>query len=143
MGCFENFFDGFLAFNLRSSDRERSFGDLSSVSSVVCEVKCSVEDCAFRTSTYVGYTLNTVSKRLTYHFQHGSIKDHVRHSHNTVLTREDLENNVKIVKKLITKTRAQIYEALTILKRKPEINTQKDNFFNPLKLFSRTNFTSH
>ena len=113
------------------------------MSSVVYEVKCPVEDCALRTFTYTGYTLNTVSKRLTYHLQHGSIKDHVRHSHNRVLTREDLETNVKIVKKLKTKTRAQIYEALTILKRKSEINTQKDNFFNPLKLFSRTTFTFH
>ena len=46
--------------------------------------------------------MNTVSECLTYHLQHSFIKDHVRHSHNRVLTREELETNVKIVKKLLT-----------------------------------------
>ena len=90
-----------------------------SMFSVVYEVKCPVEDCALQTSTYIGYILTTVYKRLTYRLLHGSIQGDVRNSQNRILTRKDLETNVKIVKKLKTKTRAQIYEAFTILKRNP------------------------
>ena len=38
-------------------------------SSVVYEIECPVEDCAPQAPIYIGYTLNTVSKRLTYHLQ--------------------------------------------------------------------------
>ena len=52
-----------------------------SATSLVYETKCSVEDCALQALIYIGYTLNTVSKRLTYHLQQGSMKEHVRQSH--------------------------------------------------------------
>ena len=110
-------------------------------SSVVYEIKCPVEDCALQAPIYIGYTLNTVSKRLTYHLQQGSMKEHVRQSHGKELTRKDLKNNTRVVMKLSDKTRAQVYEALTIVKLKPDVNSQRYNFLNPLRLYSRTNFS--
>ena len=56
---------------------------------------------------------------------------------NTTLTLEDLADKVKIVKQIREHRKLSIYEALTILERKPGLNRQIDNFINPLKLFAR------
>ena len=38
---------------------------------------------------------------------------------------------------MVRPRRLQIYEALLILHQRPDMNRQKDNFVNPLKLYSR------
>ena len=43
----------------------------------------------------------------------------------------------KFLQKLPVDNKHFIYEALSILNRKPDLNRQIDNFINPLKLFSR------
>ena len=67
-------------------------------------------------------------------------KDHdlerLKHQQNSTL--ELLQQNTCPVKQLRDTKRLFIYEALTILKERPFINRQKDNFINPLKLYSRT-----
>ena len=60
----------------------------------------------------------------------------LKHQQNSTL--ELLQQNTCPVKQLRDTKRLFIYEALTILKERPFINRQKDNFINPLKLYSRT-----
>ena len=56
---------------------------------------------------------------------------------STALIFEDLTANVKIGKQIPEYTKLAIYETLTLLDRKPGLNTQIDNFDNPPKLFAR------
>ena len=104
-------------------------------SHVVYSISCPIEDCVLQKSYYVGQTQNTVSLRLTGHLQNGAIKDHVRNCHHKTLTRKELEENVKIIKKIQCPKRLIIYEALTILDKKPNLNVQEQNFSGVLKLF--------
>ena len=56
---------------------------------------------------------------------------------------EELASNVSVLQKLPVDNKLFIYEALSILDRKPDLNRQIDNFINPLKLFSKgTNIPS-
>ena len=45
--------------------------------------------------------------------------------------------NVNVAKHLQDINKLMIYEALTILDRKPDLNRLIDNFINPIKLFAR------
>ena len=73
---------------------------------------------------------------VTGHLQNGAIKDHIRSFHHKTLKIKELECYVKIVKKIQCPRRLVIYEALTILNKKPNLNVQEENFFNLLKLFT-------
>ena len=99
---------------------------------------CPHEDCELLTSSYIGMTRNTINKRLEQHCKDGAIKEHLRLKHQQNSTLELLQQNTCPVKQLRDTKRLFIYEALTILKERPFINRQKDNFINPLKLYSRT-----
>ena len=50
---------------------------------------------------------------------------------------EELASTVTVLQKLSVDNKLFIYEALSILDTKPDLNRQIDNFINPLKLFSR------
>jgi len=112
-------------------------------SSVVYQIQCPIEDCELQNGIYLGQTRNTLSKRLTYHLQDGAMKDHVMKYHNRTLTRQDLEDHISVVASLQDYQRLSIYKALMILKLRPDINRQQDNFHNPLKLFARAGRTIH
>ena len=84
--------------------------------------------------TYIGMTQNCLSRRLTLHLGQGSILEHFRHAHQLPLTRQILEKNTKIIEFENTRRDLLIKEALLILKKKPRINKQNDNFDNVLKL---------
>ena len=58
--------------------------------------------------------------------------------HNTSIQTQDLENNTLPVKSFHDLKRMTIYEALLIIEQRPDINRQKVNFINPLKLYSRS-----
>ena len=77
-------------------------------------------------------------KRLEQHCKDGAIKEHLTLKHQQNSTSELLQQNTCPVKQLRDTKRLFIYEALTILRERPFINRQKDNFINPLKLCSRT-----
>ena len=49
---------------------------------------------------------------------------------------DELSSNVKIIKVIPDFKKLIKYEALTISYKKPDLNTQIDNFVNPLKLFA-------
>jgi len=106
-------------------------------SSVVYKIECPFEDCELQNCFYLGQTRNTISKRLTYHLQDGALKEHVSKHHHATLTRQNLEDHISVVAALQDYHRLSIYEALMILKLRPSINRQQDNFHNPLKLFAR------
>ena len=70
------------------------------------------------------------------HTYQGSIKEHLLKNHNTKLTLQQIENDAKIVFSIKDTNRLQVYEALTILNKKPGINRQFESFKRQLKLFS-------
>ena len=55
--------------------------------------------------------------------------------HRTNLTRHQLEKRIKIIKKIGYLKRLVIYEAFSILNKKPALNIQEEFFSGILKLF--------
>ena len=104
-------------------------------SHMVYKINCPVKDCDLSNPCYVGYTQNTIEKRLSGHLYNGAPKDHMIEHHNRIISKKELENNVKCIKMINDIKRLQIYEALIILKTKPSINRQIEEFNNTLKLF--------
>ena len=99
---------------------------------------CVHEDCELLTPSYIGMTRNTFYKRLEQHCKVGTIKEHLIFIHQYNSNLELLQQNPCPVKQLRDTKRLFMYEALTILRERPFINLHKDNFVNPLKLYSRT-----
>ena len=85
-------------------------------------------------SEYIGYTTQSLSQRLTYHMQNGAIKSHWKKSHNTELSRPELNNNTTILVKENNKTRLVCLEAVFIRNHLPAINIQQ-NMCGTLELF--------
>ena len=83
---------------------------------------------------YIGYTTQSLSQRLTFHMQNGAIKSHWKRTHNTDLTREELNNNTTILAKESNKTRLICLEAVCIRNHLPAINIQM-NMCGTLELF--------
>ena len=83
---------------------------------------------------YIGFTQTTLSQKLTFHCQNGSIHSHFKEEHHIKPTREQLTNNTNIISRGKDRLRLAIKESLLILDEKPEINKQYDNFTNILKL---------
>ena len=92
-------------------------------------------------TAYIGYTTNTLLRRLKNHAQQGSIKEHLYRDHNIKVTQDILLNNTNIIATAPDKFRLTIKEALLISKHAPVINKQFDNFSNTLKLF-KNNYRS-
>lgn len=108
----------------------------------VYKVLCPMEDCELLNPMYIGQTRNTIKTRLLQHSKNGSICEHLKNHHNMQQVEPHiLEQNCEVVQKLPDFKRLVIFEALTILKERPSMNRQSDNFINPLKLFSRQSRT--
>ena len=109
---------------------------------VIYEFKCPMSHS--QVTKYIGFTQSTLSKRLTYHGQNGSIYSHFEDEHKSKVTREQLTENTNIISKSTDRLRLSIKEALLILDSKPEINKQYNNFTNILKLHnSKTELKIH
>ena len=91
---------------------------------VVYEYTCHVGDCEHRTSTYIGKTSTTLSKRLSFHLQNGAIKQHTRDKHNIALNRSMLDANTKILIRENDPLRLSMTEAVLISYKQPTINIQ-------------------
>ena len=72
---------------------------------------------------------------MTEHLQNGAMKDHMRNIHRNILTRTEIIKNVSCIKKIDNVKKQKIYEALIILKERPSINRQNEDFSNILKLY--------
>ena len=99
---------------------------------VVYEFTCPMSHS--QVTKYIGLTQTTLSQRLTFHRQNGSICNHFKEAHKSKPTREQLTSNTNIISKSSDRFRLAIKEALLILDKKPEINKQYDNFTNILRL---------
>ena len=110
-------------------------GDLEKTN-VVYKFTCPLSHS--QATEYIGFTQNTLSQRLTFHRQNGSIHDHFKHAHNVKPDRQHLINNTVIIGRATDRNKLAIKEALLILDRKPVINKQFDNFTNILKLHGST-----
>ena len=102
---------------------------------VIYEFICPLPHC--KAENYIGMTQTTVSRRLSYHAQSGSILKHFTSQHNSKPTREILVNNTNIVTFAENRYKLAIKEALLIQEKSPSINKQYDNFVNILKLNTR------
>ena len=91
---------------------------------VVYQYTCPIGNCKTRNNSYIGMSTTTLSRRLTYHLQNGTPKNHTWQAHNTTLTRQMLVENTTILDASSDKKRLQIKEALYIDSRKPEMNIQ-------------------
>ena len=99
---------------------------------------CPRGDCELPNPTYIGQTRNTLRKRLTQHCKDGAIKEHNTKAHKIETNQSDIQSNTIPIKQFDDLHRLLIYEALSILEERPDLNRQRDNFVNPLKLYSRT-----
>ena len=72
---------------------------------------------------------------MTEHLQNGAVKEHMMNKHRTILTRPDIVKNVSCIKRFNNVKKQIIYEALIIMKEKPSINKQNEDFSNVLKLY--------
>ena len=88
---------------------------------------------------YVGQTATKLERRLRYHTYSGSIKEHLENQHNTKITLPLLKDNTTIIDKAENAKRLDIIEAINIIKLKPRLNKQIDNFNNILKLYKTNN----
>ena len=87
----------------------------------------------------IGQTRNEILTRMNQHRQNGAFLEHMStHHHIATVSLDELSSNVKILKVIPDFKKLIIYEALTILHKKPDLNRQIDNFVNPLKLFARS-----
>lgn len=103
----------------------------------VYKFSCYYEDCELLNPSYIGQTRNTIRTRLQQHCRDGAIKDHLQRYHRSETDIQCLETHTVPIKQFNDLRRLKIYEALLILHQRPDMNRQKDNFVNPLKLYSR------
>ena len=96
-----------------------------------------------KVTSYIGYTQTRLQRRLDFHAQRGSIKDHFLRDHKLKLTKQHLIENTNIIAKASDKYRLTIKEALYISQNAPVINKQFDNFAHTLKLFKNNSNNSH
>ena len=105
---------------------------------VIYEYKCPLEDCCLqhKNNRYIGLTTCTLSRRLTYHLQNGSIKDHENACSKLKLTRPKIVQNTKILYKLNDFHKLAVMEAILINFREPALNDQETGKHKTLKLWS-------
>ena len=85
------------SFNLIAHNNMSWSDDKLLRSSVVYKYTCTTGDCTARNVCYVGYTTCKLFRRITYHLQQGSIKDHHLQHHNSSITREGIIENIAII----------------------------------------------
>ena len=92
---------------------------------LIYEFTCKKDECEhLPNNSYVGMTTTTLSRRLTMHLNSGGPKTHLNTTHNENLTRINLENGTKILRKEPDHNRLKILEALIIQEKRPVINQQ-------------------
>ena len=92
--------------------------------------------CVSCNDTYIGVTRVSLRKRLNQHSYNGSIKSHYQIKHNKKIEKEELYQNTMILHKENDHQRLLIKECLLILKEKPQINKQDQNFINIISLYN-------
>ena len=104
------------------------------------KIKIKEHECVHE---YIGQTATRLERRLWYHTYARSIKDHYQQEHNTNITLKILKDHTKIIEKAECSKRLNIIECISILRLKPKLNKQIDNFNNILKLYKSNQPTYH
>ena len=96
---------------------------------IVYKFTCPHEDCQPQDNPmcYVGHTTTTLSRRLTYHKQNGELERHMRETHGTRITRQDLVDNTEIIHYERKTKRLRVLEAVHIHVLKPRMNIQREH----------------
>ena len=112
--------------------------DKKTMTNVVYTYKCPKHECSHdndKNWSYTGITTCTLSRRMTYHRQNGSILKHCQSEHKTKPSHAELIPNTTIRYSENDHKRLTIKEATLIKQETPEINRQDNNFVRTLKLF--------
>lgn len=107
----------------------------SSNSHVVYQYECPNDLCQQSTTTYIGYTTNTIKQRMTMHAQTGSIISHHKETHNNRPRTAEIMEDVSAIFKSRDKNELLIAEALLIKDRKPCLNNQNEGNTRILHIF--------
>ena len=107
------------ALNLVSRNNINKSDDKLSKTNMVYNYTCTAGDCATRDVCYVGYTTCTLSHRITYHMQQGSIKKHQVQHHNASITRS---NSITIIAQSKKIRKLETLEPTHIREKSPAIN---------------------
>ena len=91
---------------------------------LVYQYTCNIGDCSHLNSRYIGLTTTTLSKRISAHLQDGAIRRHHHINHGPRITRQQMEDNTRIVHRETDKRRLKMAEAVLIYTTKPAINIQ-------------------
>ena len=97
-----------------------------------------MKDCCLLPSNpkYIGLTTCTLSRRLTYHLQNGSIKKHHEYQcKNSNLNRPKIVENTKIRYRINDLRKLGIMESILIKFEKPKINEQDTGNHRILQLW--------
>ena len=79
-------------------------------------------DCEHQENSYIGMNTTTLSRRLTLHKSSGAIQAHMKSRHNRTVTREELEDNTKILRAETDFIQLQTLEGLHIQEKSSTLN---------------------
>ena len=120
--------------NLLIKNKNTQQKQVSQESSVVYQYTCNKEGC--NSSSYIGYTMCTVSERFRMHTQKSSIKKHLTEQHGIAkVPRKELLESTTILRRCNKKRTLIMTEAILIKEKKPVINSQQEGCDRLLKIF--------
>ena len=94
------------------------------LTNVVYRFKCNEGNCESSNKVYIGYTTNTLKKRLQNHRNQGAIFQHFTEQHNKRPIVAELINSTDIITREHNFSRLIIAEAIAIHIQKPTLNVQ-------------------
>ena len=94
------------------------------MTNVVYRFKCNEGNCESSNKVYIGYTTNTLKKRLQNHRNQGAIFQHFTEHHNKRPVVAELINSTEIITREQNFSRLIIAEAIAIHIERPKLNIQ-------------------
>ena len=91
---------------------------------IVYRFKCNEGNCESSNKVYIGYTTNTLKKRLQNHRNQGAIFQHFTEEHNKRPVVTELINSTEIITREQNFSRLIIAEAIAIHIERPTLNVQ-------------------
>ena len=89
---------------------------------VICQYNCPHEDCMLRNINYIGSTTTTLSRRRTIHLINCAIKEHIPSQRLSILTKDNIVNNAKVLHMKNDTFRLLIHEAMLVKFKNPSFN---------------------
>lgn len=106
----------------------------ANVSNVVYQFKCPEVECSID-NTYIGYTTQTLKKRMEQHYYSGAIRLHGQDDHDRRFSKKEILENTAWLKKDTCASNLRILESIMIKKFKPSINRKDEGFVKTLSIF--------